>query len=349
MKKTIRNILVFLLLIFITFYVVFQEHNFMDVIKTFKNVDYVFITLAIGCMILYVLCDAINIDRMLKKLGEKSSFLKNIKYSLIGFFFSAITPAASGGQPMQIYYMHKDNITVANSTLTFLVNLSCMQIATISLALFGVIFNYQYMNPGMAFLFVVGILLNLIALIMLIISLFSRRATKGLINFVIKILTFFKAKNIEQKKERMEKELEKYQQSSKYIIKNKHTVIKNLITTFIQFIAQYSVTYFTYLALGFREYNMFNLVTIQAVIFGTVSGIPSPGSVGVSEGAYLSLLGQIYKNENFLSSAMLISRGINFYLLVMVSALVVIVNDIIVKVRKNYVTLEKKENNQNEM
>ena len=349
MKKTIRNILVFLLLIFITFYVVFQEHNFLDVIKTFKGVDYKYIAISIVCMIIYVLCDAKNIDRMLKKLGEKSNFWKNIKYSLIGFFFSAITPAASGGQPMQIYYMHKDNIDVANSTLTLLVNLSCMQITTISLALFGVIFNYQYLNPAMAFLFIVGILLNSIALTLLLISIFSRRATKGLINFAVKVLTFFKAKNIEQKKEKMEKTLEKYQESSKYIIKNKHTVFKNLITTFIQFISLYSVTYFTYLALGFNKYNMFHLVTIQAVLFGTVSGIPSPGSVGITEGAYLSLLGHIYNNENYLSSAMLISRGINFYLLVIVSAFVVILNDIIVKTKKSYIKLEKQENNVKEM
>ena len=186
----------------------------------------------------------------------------------------------------------------------------------------------------MAFLFVVGILLNSIALILLLISIFSKRATKAIINFAIKILKFFKVKNIEKKKEKMEQELEKYQASSKYIIKNKNTVIKNLLTTFVQFIALYMVTYITYLALGFKEYNVFHLVTLQAVLFGTVSGIPSPGSVGVSEGAYLSLLGHVYPNENFLSSAMLISRGINFYLLVIVSAFVVIINDIIVKIKK---------------
>jgi hypothetical protein len=35
---------------------------------------------------------------------------KVMRYSFIGFFFSGITPSASGGQPAQIYYMNKDNM-----------------------------------------------------------------------------------------------------------------------------------------------------------------------------------------------------------------------------------------------
>ena len=61
-------------------------------------------------------------------LGEKSTFLKNLKYAAIGFFFSAVTPAASGGQPMQIYYMSKDDIAVSSSTIALLLNLTSMQI-----------------------------------------------------------------------------------------------------------------------------------------------------------------------------------------------------------------------------
>ena len=64
----------------------------------------------------------LDIGRILKTLHAKSNFWKNVKYSLIGFFFSGITPAASGGQPMQVYYMHKDKIPAAHATLTLLIN-----------------------------------------------------------------------------------------------------------------------------------------------------------------------------------------------------------------------------------
>ena len=73
--------------------------------------------IAIGFMFLYFCCESINTGRTLKALGEKSSFFKNLKYTLICFFFIFITPAASGGQSMEIYYMHKDGINVEKETL----------------------------------------------------------------------------------------------------------------------------------------------------------------------------------------------------------------------------------------
>ena len=75
------------------------------------------------------------------------------------------------------------------------------------------------------------------------------------------------------------------------------------------------------------EYNIFGVTTMQAALYGTVSGIPSPGAVGVSEGGYMAIFGKIYP-EIVLSSAMLLTRVINFYLFMILSAFVVIINDL---------------------
>ena len=168
MKKKssfIKNFAIFAILIFLTFYILFKDQNLLDIFGILKSVKIQFVIVAIFCMFVYLMLEAINIGRTLKNLNEKSSFLQNLKYSFIGFFFSSITPAASGGQPMQIYYMHKNHISVANSTLALLINLTSMQIITIGLALFSVMINYQYMNKTLIILFTIGILLNLTALL----------------------------------------------------------------------------------------------------------------------------------------------------------------------------------------
>ena len=66
---------------------------------------------------------------------------------------------------------------------------------------------------------------------------------------------------------------------------------------------------------------------MQSVLFATVSGIPSPGSVGVSEGAFIEIFRNVYP-EHMLKSATLLNRGINFYVPMLVSGIVVIVNEI---------------------
>ncbi len=326
-KKVFKNLFIFLTIIFITFYLIFKDQDFNEFRNVLMQVDLKYILIAVLCMLCYFACDAINIGRTLKKLGEKSTFPRNYKYSLIGFFFSSVTPAASGGQPMQIYYMKKQNISVASSTLTFLINLSCMQIVTISMALVSLFFNVGSMNGVLISCFFIGILLNLSALALLVVTIYSRRATKGIINFCMKILKLFRVKKAEAIKERVEKELEKYQSSAAYIKSSKSLILKNLLTTYVQFLFYYSITYFVYCAFGLSKYNILQIISLQAILFATVSGIPSPGAVGVSEGGFLELFKNVYSAEQ-ISSAMLLNRGVNFYLFVILSAIIVLVYSI---------------------
>lgn len=324
-KKYFMNLILFIALIILTFSIIFKDQDIGKIFNIVRSVKLEFILIGIMLMALYIVCEAINIGRTLKALNEKSTFLKNLKYALIGFFFSSITPAASGGQPMQIYYMHKEKISVASSTLALLINLTCVQIVTISVALISLIFNYQYMNKYLIGFFILGISLNASALALLVISILSKKMTKGLINFVIKILKFFKIKNIESKQEKLEKELKKYQDSSDYIKENKKLILKNLLTTYIQYFAYYSIAYCVYRSFGLLGRSILQIATMQAVLYATVSGIPSPGAVGVSEGGYLAIFETIYP-QTMLNGAMLLNRGINFYLFVIISAGVVMIN-----------------------
>ena len=324
-RKLIRNFIFFLFLIFLTFYILLKDQDLSVLLDTMINADFKFVLIGIMCMLVYLMCEGINIGRTLKALGEKSNFIKNFKYALIGFFFSSITPAASGGQPMQVYYMHRDKISVANSTLALLINLMCMQIVTISIALISLSFNYGYMTGGLIAFFIIGILLNLSALSLLLIAIFWSKLLDKLVSFSVKVMKFFKVKNIEDKKIKFEKEVEKYKENAIYIKKNKGVLLKNLITAYMQFLVYYSISYWVYRALGLSECNIAEITTMQSVVFATVSGIPSPGAVGVSEGAFISIFKSVFPAK-LLNSAMLLNRGINFYLFVMISGMLTVIN-----------------------
>ena len=323
--KLIRNFILFILLIIITFAVLLKGEDISQILNILASTKIQYVLVGILCMAVYISCEAINIGRTLKTLNEKSTFIQNLKYALIGFFFSAITPAASGGQPMQVYYMHKDKIAVSNSTLALLLNLASMQVVTIGFALISVCFNYKYLNGVLIAFFIVGILLNLSALVLLLIAIISKRLSRGIINFVEKILKFFKVRNIEAKKEKLESKLEKYHESAVYIKQNKKIIIQLLLTTLVQFFVYYSVTFWTYKALGMNGANILEITSMQSVLFATVSGIPSPGAVGVTEGAFTEIFRNIYPGA-MMSSAILLNRGINFYFFVIFSGIVTIIN-----------------------
>lgn len=324
-KKTLLNIALFLLLIILTFWLILKDQNTEEIMLAVDKAKKQYLLIGMIAMTIFISCEAINVRRILKGLGEKTTFFKNLKYALIGFFFSAITPAATGGQPMEIYYMHKDGISVANSTLALLVQLMSLQIVNLSIGITSVLFNYEVINNGgLVLLAIIGIILNSGALVLLIIGIFSRRLSKGLINIAVKILKFFKKKNIEELQEKMESELTKYQEDSEYIKKNKRVIIKSVLTTLVQMLVYYTVPFFVYKAYGLNEHSIIRIMSLQALLYTTVSGIPSPGSVGVSEGGFLGIFRNVFP-ETLINSAMILNRVINFYLLVTVSAVIVII------------------------
>ena len=311
-KKMIKNLLLFILLIALTFYIILKDQDVGNIFNIIKTVDLKFVLIAIIFMAVYLILESVNLGRTLKALGEKSNIFKNFKYALIGFFFSAITPAASGGQPMQIYYMHKDKISVANSTLALLVNLCSFQIITLTFAFISVFLNTSHLNSGLVCFFIIGVSLNMSALALLLIGIFSKKLSAALIRFAEKILKKLKIKNLENKVEKLESELKEH----------RILMLKTLVTTFIQVLFYYSITYLIYCAFGLNGYNAFQLITLQSVLYATVSGIPSPGAVGVTEGGFLSLFNGVFPNE-IISSAMLLNRGVSFYLYVLLSGIFV--------------------------
>lgn len=337
-KKMIKNLILFILLIFITFYILLKDQDTTQIFATVKSVNKEFLLIGIVAMFIYLVLEAVNLRRTLRVLGEKTKLANSLRYAYIGFFFSAITPAASGGQPMQVYYMHKDKISVAHSTLALLVNLCSFQLITIPCALISLTFNHINLSVGLIWFFIIGISLNSMALALLLIGIFSKKLSTALIKFAVKVLKFFRVKNIETKKEKMENELAKYHDSAIYIKHHKKMMLKTLLTTFVQVIIYYTIPYWVYRSFGFSKFNMLQIITLQSVLYATVSGIPLPGAVGVSEGGFLSIFKGVF-TEKTINGAMLLNRGISFYLYVLISGIVVMVN-----IFRDKTDLKKEEN-----
>ena len=326
-RKMLRNLALFIVLIFITFYVVFKNEDLSQVWKIIMASDKRYFLAGLIAMFLYFFFEAINIDSVLKTLGQRLSVWRGTKYTLLGFFFSAITPASTGGQPMEIYYMHKEGISVSDATLALLIELCCYQIVTITLGIIGAILHFSLIKNGLLLLFIVGTLLCGLLLFIMLVGIFSKTLTSKLINLSIRIMKFFKIKNIEEKESKIRAELNKYHSSSEYIKSHKFLFVKSIFIVFLQMISLYSVTYFVYRALGFSEYSLVEIVLMQSMFHSTVSSIPLPGTIGISEFVFVKMFKNVF-SENVVGSAMLLSRGISFYFTFIVSAILLTIHSI---------------------
>ena len=329
-KKTIFNILLFLLLITITFIIIFKNYNLIDTINIMLSAKTIYVILTIITMLIYISLEALNIKSILKSLNRKVPFLKMLRYTFIGFFFSGITPGGSGGQPMEIYCMKKENIPITASTLSLLLHLCSFHIVTIILGIIALFMNYSLITNSFIWIFIIGMTLKVITLSAMMICLFSKRTSKILINLLIKILKIFKYSKIDEITENLNKSLITYNQGSVFIKEHKKIFLKSLFIVFIEVIAYYTVTYFVYLSFGLNTYNYLTIISVQALLLVSTSSIPLPGAVGISESAFLTINEKLF-TKTYLPSAMLLSRGISFYLFMFISFVIVIINTIKLK------------------
>lgn len=157
-------------------------------------------------------------------------------------------------------------------------------------------------------------------------SIFQKTTTK-LVNLFIKLLKLLKIKKIELKKKKIEEGLNQYNESAKFIKEHKTEFIKSILRVYVQIIFFHSIPYFIYRAFGLNTHSFFEIFAMQAILYTTVSSLPLPGAIGVSETLFLKIFGIAF-GKNILSSAMLLYRFVSFYLYIVICAIVVIINAI---------------------
>lgn len=333
-KKTILNSIIFLFLIFVTYYIIFRGQNIYRMYKQINELNIFYVIIAVIIMLIYYLTEAINVKNILTVFKEKISLLKMLRYTFVSFFFSSITPGATGGQPMEVYYLKKEGIKVSNSTMAILIHLCGYHFSSIIFAIIGVTIMPEVLNNGVLYFFIFGTLLNLIPVTATIIGIFFPKLAVKIVGLLIKLLKSLKIKNIEDISEKINTELEIYQQSANYIKNNLKSFLHAMLLSTINMILYYSVPFFIYKAFGLSGKTIIDIVLLQAIIHGTVCSMPLPGTVGVTETVFLLVYDMIYPSH-LLQSALLVNRFINFYLFVFVSLVVYIITKIKLDNKKN--------------
>lgn len=324
LKKTILNGMLFLLLIFITYYIIFRKENLYELYIQISRLNIVYLLIALLVMVLYYTLEAYNVKKVLNAFNEKISLPKMLRYTFIGFFFSSITPGATGGQPMEIYYLTKEDIKVSHSTIALLIHLCGYQMSTITLGIIGIILKPYILDNELIYFFIFGSLLNTVPITITIIGIFFPKLALKLVKVFIKILNFFKVKNVEIISEKITTELDIYQESAKYIKSNKKEIVRAIFVALMQVIVYYAVPFFIYKSFGLSGKTIFDFILLQAILHSTVCSMPLPGSVGVTETVFLLIYGVAYP-LTLLQSALVVNRFINFYFFVIVSLIVYII------------------------
>ncbi|MBR1444496.1 MAG: flippase-like domain-containing protein [Firmicutes bacterium] len=326
-KKGIANFLLLAVIIGITYYLLLRGKDIDKVIEAIKQADTVYVWLGIASMFIFIALEAVIIKYLMKNLGEDVKFLSCLKYSMIGFFFSNVTPSASGGQPMQVVYMKRDGIDVSYSSLILLIITVFYKFVIVLMGVLLLLFQYDFLtahleDSSMRYLFYFGIGANIIVILGFFIIIFMKKTTKVLVGLTLKLIMKLKMiKNKDEVKRKVITSLARYQRGAEYYKKNKGVLFNVFWITILQRCAMFVVTYFIYKGFGLSEYNVFQIIMLQCMIAITVDILPFPGGAGISESCFMSIFEKLF-GEYLILPAIMMFRGITYYLYLIISGAV---------------------------
>ena len=316
-NKIVKEFLFFLGIIILTYYIVLRKSNIDTVFDIIKKSNGMMITLAIFSMLFFFFFEALNLKYLLNKMETNVSLPKTFRYSLIGFFFSGITPAASGGQPVEAYYMDREGVDGWKATLVLLIQLLSYKIMALSLSLVAFFVNIKVLTIECKVFFIIGFIVYLFPLTLISLCIFNPFFMKRIAKIIINLLYKIKIKKPFENRDKVYEAIDKYNESTFYLKKNRKVFIVSLLTSFGGLFFSYSVSFFVYMSFGNGGYSWISILLKQALLYATASWFPLPGAVGASEAAYLSIFGTVY-NKNELISALLLNRVISFYLFIFI-------------------------------
>lgn len=327
-KKYILMFLFFIFIIFLTFKSIFNHNSLNMIINNIKKINIIYIFICLIIISLYFILQGIYMKTILKSLKKKITLKKGIFYSLVEFYFSGITPSSTGGQPVQLYYMTKDNIPIRKSYITLMLNTIYFKLIILILGIIVLLFKNTYIfSHSLVYIifFILGFTLDLLLVIIGFLLIFKQNFIKGLLKFILKICNKFKYLSKLTCNFNVTAILKKYRDELTFMNNNKKIVILNFILTFIQRLLLFSIAFVIYRSLGFNKYSYFDLLAIQVSVQIAIEALPLPGGAGLSEKMFHDIFIIVF-GISFADCGMLLTRMFSFYIPLLISGGVILIN-----------------------
>ena len=325
-----KSIVFTLLLIGLTLTVIFRESKISELIRGLRQVKTEYLLLGVGTMALFFFGQAVCTWLLLRSLGYPTGLGDCIRYTLIDFYFSSITPGCIGGQPSEIYFMKKDGIEVGTSSLVMLIfngiyHLSALLVAGLSSLFFGKrIFSNPGIFSGFRLLFFFGLAAQLTLTLGFFTMVFSKRIAPSLWDRGIILGEKMKlVKDPDAMRERVARQLSEYRRGARYIRKNPKVLLAVLLIGVVHIILLYSVPYWIYRGMGLTGSSPVQIVAMQSMLTISFESLPIPGGLGLMECGFVRMYAMIF-GRNHVVLAMLLARGISYHFSLIVGGMVTV-------------------------
>ncbi len=315
----------FLFFMLLTFYIIFSKNDVRTIYAAIKTLHPLALILTAACAVFYVCAEGFMIWYLLLAAGRKTRLFQCFGYSFIGFFFSGITPSATGGQPAQLVIMKKNGIPLGDATLTLMTVALLYKLVLVligaGLLLFWKDGLHTYLGSYTA-LYCLGLCLNLLLVILLLLVMFHGEWLEKLLLSAEKIgIRLRLCKPSQQRAAAFHRIVTDYQSTFRFFLSHKSKILFVTFCTFLQRCSLFLLPCLIYRGMGLNGFHVLTILALQASVYISVDMLPLPGSQGISELMYHTVFASVFTGDT-LTASMCITRGISFYFLLILGAVI---------------------------
>lgn len=328
-KKNWLNILsvglnLFIIIFFVTT-TINGEPGHVFLAKSISKLNKFFLFVCFLCVFIFWLLDSYVLYIFVKIKYDTMSFKESFKTAMIGLFYSAITPFATGGQPMQIIEMSKKNIPTHDALTIISIKSVVYQVG---LTIYGItsyflvkdLMSKQFNKLGL--LVLIALFANLIFIFFIVLSATNDKFLKKLMNNIFLFLEKLKIiKDSEQRRNKIYTQIDLFKQSFNMVRCNFNSIISSIVVTLFQLTIYYAVTFFLYKSFRLDGFSFVTIVATQSLLCLITAFVPTPGGSGAAEGSFHLLFKMIF-SDNLIIPAMFIWRFITYYLCIIVGGFI---------------------------
>ena len=339
--KKLLNALFILLSVAAVFCIAFGNPELKSAWDALRGLDARWIFGLFVCWACYAFFDALGTWFCLKKQGFSLGIGSVLSITLIGFYYSNITPGASGGQPMQVNSLRRAGVPVGNGTTAVTIRLIANQFMVSVLSMVFLLLNrsFVYQQLGGAIWFVrVGWIINFAVVPLVLLAAFRRSLVRKLASALISIGA----------KIRLIRDRDAALQRAAGVLDTYHTAIYDLfcspgqllfqcLCSTVSLLALTGSIIFVYHAFGLSGTSWDRLLTLSLLLFVSASYTPLPGASGAQEGGFMYYFNTIFPGGTK-GLALLIWRFFTYYLFLFIGVAMVLLERILPRGKKRRMT-----------
>ena len=335
-KKLISGFLV-ILSIAAVIWIAFSNNELGNAWEVLGSLDLKWVAGIFACWFFYMFFDAVSHWVYLKQQGFQLSITRSVRATLIGFYYSDITPSSAGGQPMHVSNLRKAGIPVGYGTMSATIHLICNQFAVAIMSLLFWVFNRPFVSSQLGDLvwFVrIGWIINFAAVPLVLMAAFQRKLLQKIAIWMINIGAKLRlVRNPEATTANVTKVLDTFHTAQLELLHHPGQILIQVICSALSILGVIASVWFVYKAFGLSGTPWYRIITISFLLFVSASYTPLPGASGAQEGGFMTYFAGIFPGDK-LGLALLVWRFFTFYLFLIVGVGTVILDKILSKEKR---------------